>query len=79
MNMDGIERRVAAWVLTLPGPMRGATPDEAARAAHALFDPSVPRRRFEAALAKLGYVIGEEGQLLSRAVPHKDDARSESR
>jgi hypothetical protein len=59
MAMRDIERSVAAWLLTLPGPIKAADLMSASREAHQKFDPRVPFSAFERGLAACGYEIVE--------------------
>jgi len=55
MNAKDLNRRVAAWLLTVPEPINAGDARRALEAACAKFDCSVPLSRFEVALRDLGY------------------------
>ena len=54
---DTLRHRLAAWLLTLPGPFAALSRDLAARDARQLFDPSSSQAQFEDALRECGYII----------------------
>lgn len=57
MNADVLHRRVAAWLLSLPGPLNASDQAAARSEACRKFDPHIPEEQFDAALKGLGYVI----------------------
>jgi hypothetical protein len=75
MRGNSIERRVAAWVLTLPGPFAARTDEDARREAHRLFDPVAPRDAFEAALRHWGYEIRRENAAHFAIAPASEASR----
>lgn len=62
MQTSPLDRRLAAWLLTLPGPWSGTSRADAVRKARRMFDASMSDQEFEAALHRAGYVLcGEDG------------------
>jgi hypothetical protein len=55
MTRESLARRLAAWLLTLPGPFAANNEDEALRVAHRTFDASVPFGQFQTAFVGFGY------------------------
>ncbi len=60
MCRGGMHRRIATWLLMLPGPFSARTHEEAVREALRVFDPTMPSEVFEEALRDWGYAIRRE-------------------
>jgi hypothetical protein len=58
--MRDIQRGVAAWLLTLPGPIKAVDKASALREAHRKFDPRVSFAAFERGLSDCGYEVVEQ-------------------
>jgi hypothetical protein len=56
MNTHNFDR-MAAWLLTLPGPFSVCDLASAEREAQKEFDPTITQDEFSTSLAKLGYTI----------------------
>lgn len=52
-----LNRRMAGWLLTLPGPWQAASHLDALTQARQAFDPRLGETHFQKALADLGYVL----------------------
>lgn len=57
MRTNMLDRHLAAWLLTLPGPWSAASYADAMRQARRAFDASMADAEFEAALARAGYAV----------------------
>jgi hypothetical protein len=57
--MRDIQRGVAAWLLTLPGPIKAADRASALKEAHRKFNVGVSFDAFERGLADCGYEVIE--------------------
>lgn len=55
-----VRRKLAAWLLTLPEPIRAADSSAAAEALRRKFDPNLSQPEFDAALRDLGYAIARQ-------------------
>jgi hypothetical protein len=59
MRAEGLQRRVAAWLLSLPRPIDAADQSEAQKKACRQFDPNASEEAFSDALKRLGYAIAK--------------------
>ena len=55
-----VRRKLAAWLLTVPEPIRAVDSHAAAEALRRKFDPNTPQPEFDAALRDLGYAIARQ-------------------
>jgi hypothetical protein len=56
-------RRLAAWLLSLPGPFVADSEEDALRLAHRAFDAGIPLAQFQAAFLEFGYhLLPENGK-----------------
>lgn len=76
MRTNLLDRHLAAWLLTLPGPWSAASYADAVRQARRAFDASMADAEFEAALARAGYdiVLSDGAFGIALRVPRRDAA-----
>jgi hypothetical protein len=67
------DNKMAAWLLTLPGPFHAVSAAAAAVEARRLFDFRMPQAAFERALRDLGYVIVGHGSTRFSIQPDAND------
>ena len=54
---ENVDQRLAAWLLTLPGPIAASDPELALETARRKFDRRIPATAFEQALHRWGYAL----------------------
>lgn len=64
-----VNRRLAAWLLTLPGPWEAASHLEAIAHARGSFDPRMHAADFQNALTDMGYVLAAHADTLFHIEP----------
>jgi hypothetical protein len=57
MQTDELNRRLAAWLLTLPGPWDAASSSDALARIRRAFDPRINDADLQRALADMGYAL----------------------
>jgi len=77
MHGNDLNRRIAAWLLTLPGPFPAASPQDALRAAQSSFNASLYGAHsadadFSDALSDLGYWLRRQEGRFSIAIAMQD-------